>query len=77
MYMEIRTSYREEEKIKHKTIANLSNYSGEEIDAIDIVLKHKKELTQLCSVKEVNPKVELSVGTVWLLNSLDKAGTYL
>lgn len=70
MYVEIRTSHREGEKIKHKTIANLSDYSEEEIDAIDLVLKHKKELAQLCSVKEVNPKVGLSVGTVWLLNSL-------
>lgn len=42
----LRTSYREGKKIKHKTIANLSNCSEEDIKAIEFALKNKK---QLCS----------------------------
>lgn len=66
----LRTSYREGGKVKHKTIANLSNCPKEEIDAIDLALKNKKDLTKLGSIKEVNTKVGLSVGTICLLNSL-------
>ncbi|MBU0699947.1 IS1634 family transposase [bacterium] len=66
----LRTSYREEGKVKHKTIANLSKCPKEEIEAIDLALKHKKDITELCSVKDIKTKVGLSVGVICLLNSL-------
>jgi len=66
----LRTSYREKGKVKHKTIANLSKCSKEEIEAIKLALKHKNDLTKLCSIKDIKTKVGLSVGVIYLLNSL-------
>jgi transposase len=66
----LRTSYREGGKVKHRTIANLSKCSKEEIEAVKLALKHKKDLTSLCSIKDVKTKVGLSVGAIVLLNSL-------
>ncbi|PKP51594.1 MAG: IS1634 family transposase, partial [Candidatus Altiarchaeales archaeon HGW-Altiarchaeales-3] len=63
-------SYREEGKVKHHTIANLSKCSKEEIEAIKLALKHKKDLTELCSIKDIKTKLGLSVGAICLLNSL-------
>ena len=39
----LRTSYREGKKVKHKTIANLSKCSSEDITAIEFALKNKKQ----------------------------------
>jgi transposase len=61
-------NYREGDKVKHKTIANLSGCSDEEIEAIELALKHKKDLSQLVSVSEaVSLKQGLSVGALWLV----------
>jgi len=43
----LREGYRENGKVKHRTIANLSRCSDEEIEAIKIALKYKKELAAL------------------------------
>ena len=43
----LRTSYREDGKVKHKTVLNLSISSQEEIDAIKLALKHKGNLKKL------------------------------
>ena len=40
----LRTSYREGEKVKHKTIANLSHESDETIEAIRLALKNKQDI---------------------------------
>jgi transposase len=40
----LRTSYREGKQVKHKTIANLSKCSVEDIEAIEFALKNKKWL---------------------------------
>ncbi len=66
----LRDSYREEGKVKHHTLANLSKCSKEEIEAIKLALKHKNDLTELFSIKEVKTKVGLSVGVICLLKSL-------
>jgi len=63
----LRETYREDGKVKHRTIANLSGCSEEEIEAMRLALKHKKDLSQLISVTEaVSLRQGLSVGAVWL-----------
>jgi transposase len=67
----LRTSFRENGKVKHKTIANLSHCTEEEIQAIRLALKHKGDLTQLDSCKEkISSKQGLSVGAIVLLKVL-------
>ncbi|WP_296897150.1 IS1634 family transposase, partial [Thiohalocapsa sp.] len=56
----LRTSYREEGRVKHKTIANLSQCSDEEIAAIRLALKHKD---QLAALADGSGDVELKQGT--------------
>jgi len=64
----LRENYREGGKIKHRTIANLSKCSEEEIAAIVLALKHKKNLSQLAAASEVVTLHQgLSVGAVWLV----------
>ena len=43
----LRNSYRQDGKVKHDTIANLSSCSAEEIAAIKLALKNKKQLSVL------------------------------
>jgi hypothetical protein len=43
----LRESYRHEGKVKHRTVANLSKCSAQEIQAIELALKHKHELSTL------------------------------
>ena len=40
----LRESYREDGKVKHRTIANLSKCSDQEIAAIKLALQHKHDL---------------------------------
>jgi transposase len=63
----LRESYREGKKVKHRTIANLSQCSEEEITAIRLALRHKKNLTELTTTKEqiFSQRQGLSVGAVW------------
>lgn len=69
----LRESYREKGKVKHRTIANISKCSPEEIAAIKLALKHKDNLKSLVSVKEeLKTKNGPSVGAVWLLDALSK-----
>ena len=64
----LRENYRENGKVKHRTIANLSHCSEEEIAAMRLALKHKKDLSELVSVTEaVSLRQGHSVGAVWLL----------
>ena len=37
----LRTSFRKDGKVKHRTIANISSYSDEEIQAVKLGLKYK------------------------------------
>ena len=47
----LRSSFREHGKVKHKTIANLSGCSDEEITAIKLAFKHKKDLSVLGAIR--------------------------
>src|SRR4030066_1366570 len=64
----LRESYREGKKVRHHTIANLSHCSEEEITAIRLALRHKKNLSELTvKAKSFSQKQGLSVGAVWLI----------
>ena len=59
----LRDSYRQDGKVKHRTIANLSNCSPQEIQAIKLALQHKGDLTALLSLRQdVGLRQGLSVG---------------
>ena len=67
----LRESYRDNGKVKHKTIANISHCSDGEIQAIKLALKHKDDLTNLGSLKDnVHSKQGLSVGAIVVLKTL-------
>ena len=70
----LRESYREDGKVKHRTIANLSKCSPEEITAIQFALKHKHNLESLTrSTTERTPfalRQGPSAGAVAVLHGL-------
>jgi len=64
----LRESNREDKKMKHCTIANLSRCSPDEIEAIRLALRHKKDLKKVIEQSiPVILKQGLSVGAVWVL----------
>ena len=68
----LRQSFRLEGKVKHRTIANLSACSHDELQAIELALKHKHDLD---SLRSPNPgplhlRQGLSFGAVWALHQL-------
>ena len=67
----LRDSYRQDGKVKHRTIANLSSCTPEEIEAIKLALRHKDDLTTLVSLREdVTLHQGLSFGAVWTVYDL-------
>jgi len=69
----LRQNYRENGKVKHRTVANLSSCSEAEIKAIKIALKFKDKLSQLeLSDSKISLKQGLSVGAVWLISQIAK-----
>ena len=69
----LRNSYRVNGKVRHNTIANLSQCSDEEIEAIKAALKHKGDLEKLTNATEqVKTKQGLAVGAVWVLHQLSQ-----
>ena len=69
----LRESYREDGKVKKRTIANLSHCSPGEIRAIELALEHKDNLGALGSLKnDVTLEQGLSVGAVWTLYQVAK-----
>ena len=69
----LRTSYREDGKVKHKTIANLSKCDEDEINAIEIALKFKKNIAELKKYKNgVEMSQGKSIGIVAVLNQISK-----
>jgi hypothetical protein len=69
----LRESYREAGKVQHRTVANLSQCSGQEIDAIKLALRHKGDLTDLVSLRNaMGLRQGPSIGAVWLLYGLAK-----
>jgi len=69
----LRQAYRDNGRVRHRTIANLSQCSSDEIDAIRLALQHKGDLTQLGSLKDqLTIKQGLSVGAVAALFEVAK-----
>jgi hypothetical protein len=69
----LRENYRENGKVKHRTVANLSHCSEEEITAIKLALKHKHNLNSLSTEGiKVKNKQGVSVGADWLLFEIAK-----
>ena len=69
----LRESYREEGKVKHRTIANLSSCTPEEIEALRLALSHKHDLSVLVNLKDdLRLEQGLSVGAVWTVFSVAK-----
>jgi len=66
----LRESYRESGTVKHRTLANLSHCSSEEIAAIKLALKHKGNLTVLGSLEDIETKQGLRIGAVFTVNVL-------
>ena len=62
----LRESFREDGKVKNRTLANFTHCKPEEIRAIELALRHKNDLSTLVSVNEsVELEEGLSVGAVW------------
>lgn len=69
----IRASYREGGKVKHRTIANISGCSPEEIEAIRLALRHKKQLSELIIQNDQHTHRQgLSFGAVFTLYEVSK-----
>ena len=69
----LRESYRENGKVKKRTIANLSNCSAEEISAIKLALQYKGDLSKLVHIEnDVNLQEGFSVGAVWVVYQIAK-----
>src|ERR1700739_1142628 len=69
----LRQTYREDGKVKHRTLANLTNCKPEEVQAIRLALKYKGDLGRvLASAVEGGPELKQgpSVGAVWGLAQL-------
>ncbi len=66
----LRTSYREDGKVKHATLANLSSCSEEEIAAVKLALKHKKKLVSLASLDDVETTLGKRIGAAWVLKTV-------
>ena len=64
----LRESFRQNGKVRHRTLANLSHCSDEEIEAIRLALKHKADLQQLGNInQDIETRQGLAVGAVWTL----------
>ena len=71
----LRDSFREDGKVRHRTIASLSSCSQEEIAAIKLALKHKGDLAHLVSIKEVKTREGIRIGAVYSLKVIaDRIG---
>lgn len=71
----MRDSYREDGKVKHRTIANLSHCSEPEIAAIKLALRHKGDLTVLGSIDEIEMKEGMRIGAIFSLKLIaDRIG---
>lgn len=68
----LRQSFRQDGKVKHRTIANLSGCSQVELQAIELALKHKHDLDSLRPTEKgpLHLRQGLSFGAVWTLHQL-------
>jgi transposase len=64
----LRESFRQGGKVRHRTLANLSHCSEQEVNAIKLALKHKADLQQLGNInQDIETRQGLAVGAVWTL----------
>ena len=69
----LRECYRENGKVKHRTIANISSCSAQEIEAMRLALRHKQDLASLTSARDaVQLEQGPSCGAVLTLVALAK-----
>ena len=71
----LRESFREDGKVKHRTIANLTNRPNDEIEAIRFALQHKGKLPDEAAILdkiELNSEQGLSVGAIFVLSEIAK-----
>ena len=65
----LRESYREpgggRSAVKKRTLLNLTKYPSDVVQAIELALKHRKDLSALTSIKDVKLEQGLSVGGVY------------
>ena len=66
----LRDSFRVDGKVKHRTIANISHCTPQEIEAIKLALQHKGDLTALASLRDASLQQGLSCGAVWVVYDL-------
>jgi transposase len=68
----LRQSFRQDGKVKHRTIANLSACSTEELQAIELALRHKHNLASLRPSDQgpLHLRQGLAFGAVWALHQL-------
>jgi hypothetical protein len=68
----LRQSFRLEGKVKHRTIANLSACSQDELKAIELALQHKHDLDSLRPANSgpLHLRQGLCIGAVWALHQL-------
>lgn len=68
----LRQSFRQDGKVKHRTVANLSTCSPEELLAIELALKHKHDLASLrpAASGPLHLRQGLSFGALWALQQL-------
>ena len=66
----LRASYRENGKVKKKTIASLCSLSASEISSLKLALKHKSDLSTLTSIKNAKIEQGKSYGAIIALKSI-------
>ena len=71
----IRESYREGGKVKHRTIANISHCSIEEIESMKFALKHKKDLANFININDIKTTQGARIGATFsLLKAAERIG---
>jgi hypothetical protein len=71
----LRMAYREDGKVKHRTLGNLSYCSKQEINAIRFALKNKDRLPEILArggQADYSSRQGLSLGSVYLVNEIAK-----
>lgn len=66
----LRESYREDGKIKHRTLANLSSLPDRVIAAMKLALKHKDDLSALVNVTNIETVQGMRIGAVFCLQAI-------
>lgn len=64
----LRHAYRDNGKVRHKTLLNLTHYPTEDIEAMRIALQHKSKLDLLANFSEMEITTLKSVGATYLLH---------